>query len=361
MAGNNSIQILRGNNVKTNSSINSQVLLDGQPLYDKATGYLYVGEGNTIANTAAVKAQYANSAGTASSATIANTRQKLYFNGNGTNVSWNGSSIDTIYVPTSVGSSGQVWGMRSNGTVGWIAQTEIPGTIDHANTADVAYEVSGSNVVGTVSIANYSNYASIAYRVSGSNVSGSVANANYANVAGKVENNLNISVAGVNYTFNGASLVNIRNKNLVATNTTLDIGAIPYVSTNGTASKPASYSWLAKGISGQVLTATTTGITWRNMPDEKYWFFAQDTGRDLFFMYSTKTSVLDTSFQTLINYLFRNGHASASSPLPAIGFDAGNKYIRGIYAPNTNTLTIMYTDDTTYDRSTSSGLTIQRY
>ena len=135
MAGNNSIQILRGNNVKTNTTIKNQILLDGQPLYDRVSGLLFVGNGNTIANTGAVNAQWAS---IASSATVANTRNRLYFNGNGTNVGWNGSSSDTIYVPTSVGSSGQVWGMRSNGTVGWVAQTEIPGTIDHANTANTA-------------------------------------------------------------------------------------------------------------------------------------------------------------------------------------------------------------------------------
>lgn len=359
MAGNNSIQILRGNNVKTNSSINGSTLLDGQPLYDRATGYLFVGEGNTIANTTAVNAHYANSAGTASSATIANTRQKLYFNGNGTNVSWNGSSVDTIYVPTSVGSSGQVWGMRSNGTVGWIAQTEIPGTIDHANTANVAYEVSGSNVAGTVSNANYSNYANTAYRVSGSNVSGSVANANYANVAGKVENNLNIRVAGTNYTFNGEVSANLWNNNLVATTSALDIGAILYVSTNGTTSTPASYSWLAKGVNGQVLTATSTGIAWGSMPDEKYWFFAQDTGRALFFMYSTGTSNPGTNFLNLIMHLYNSGYNSSNNPLPAIGFDADNKCIRGIYAPTRYALTIMHTDGTTYNRDVSAGLAIQ--
>ena len=135
MAGNNSIQILRGNNVKTNAAIKNQILLDGQPLYDRVSGLLFVGNGNTIANTGAVNAQWAS---IASSANSANTRNRLYFNGNGTNVGWNGSSSDTIYVPTSVGSSGQVWGVRSNGTVGWVAQTEIPGTIDHANTANVA-------------------------------------------------------------------------------------------------------------------------------------------------------------------------------------------------------------------------------
>ena len=177
MAGNNSIQILRGNNVKTNSTIKNQILLDGQPLYDRSTGYLFVGEGNTIANTTAVNAHYANSAGTASSAIIANTRRILYFNGNGTNVGWNGSSSDTIYVPTSVGSSGQVWGVRSNGTVGWVAQTEIPGTIDHANTANTA---NYANSAGNSNSANYANTADT------------------ANTANKVSNSLHFNGAYAN-------------------------------------------------------------------------------------------------------------------------------------------------------------------
>lgn len=213
MAGNNSIQILRGNNVKTNSSINQQTLLAGQPLYDKATGYLYVGDGNTIANTAAINAGYANSAGSATTATkvsndlkitvggtsyvfngsddtnitiptsggsvananyanYANTAyhvsgsnvsgsvanagyadeagsvsSNLYFNGNGSNTSWNGSANDTIYVPTSVGSIGQVWGVTSSGEAAWIAQTEVPGTIDHANTANTANTATIANSV----------------------------------------------------------------------------------------------------------------------------------------------------------------------------------------------------------------------
>ena len=177
MAGNNSIQILRGNNVKTNATIKNQTLLDVQPLYDRSTGYLFVGEGNTIANTTAVNAHYANSAGTASSAIIANTRRILYFNGNGTNVGWNGSSSDTIYVPTSVGSSGQVWGVRSNGTVGWVAQTKIPGTIDHANTANTA---NYANSAGNSNSANYANTADT------------------ANTANKVSNSLHFNGAYAN-------------------------------------------------------------------------------------------------------------------------------------------------------------------
>ena len=240
IAGKNAIHILRGANVKTNSSIATLTLSEGQPLYDTQTGYLYVGEGNTIANTVAIRAHYANTAGSATSATSASyagcfASKRLYFNGTyangvGYNTGFRGNVIDTIYVPTALGNTGQVWGMTSSGRAGWIDQEGASGT---------------------------------------------VANANYANVAGKVDSNLNIRVAGTNYTFNGGSLVNIRNKNLVATNTTLDRGAIPYVSTNGTTSTPANFSWLAKGSNGQVLTSTTTGIAWRtqSLPGNGYPYF----------------------------------------------------------------------------------------
>lgn len=163
MPGNNSIQILRGSNVKS-SSASSEVLLAGQPLYDLSTGYLYIGDGEAnIRTIQAINARYANSAGSAGSATSATTASKLsrniYFNGNGTNVSWNGSANEVVYAPTTLGSAGKVWGIASNGRAAWIAQTEIPDTIDHANTADVAYSVSGINVTGTVANANYANFA----------------------------------------------------------------------------------------------------------------------------------------------------------------------------------------------------------
>ena len=63
MAGNNSIQILRGNNI----SGRSEELLPGQPVYDMATGYLRIGSGGSISNTTPIKASYANTAGTLSS------------------------------------------------------------------------------------------------------------------------------------------------------------------------------------------------------------------------------------------------------------------------------------------------------
>ena len=166
MPGNNSIQILRGNNVKSSSASN-EVLLDGQPLYDISTGYLYVGDGEAnIRTIQAINAQYANSAGSATSATTASKLSRnIYFNGNGTNVSWDGRATEVVYAPTTLGSAGKVWGIASNGGAAWIAQTEIPDTIDHANTADVAYSVSGTNVTGTVANANYANTANVAGRV----------------------------------------------------------------------------------------------------------------------------------------------------------------------------------------------------
>lgn len=52
---------------------------------------------------------------------------------------------------------------------------------DHAN---IAFSVSGSNVVGEVANANYATHAGTAYSVSGANVQGTVANANYALYSG---------------------------------------------------------------------------------------------------------------------------------------------------------------------------------
>ena len=221
MAGNNSIQILRGNNVKSTAA--DKILLDGQPLYDRTTGYLYVGESNTVANTQAVNAHYANSAGIAHELS-----NGLYFNGSGSSVRWDGSDDKVVYAPTSFGTSGQVWGMTSSRRVGWMDQTEIPGTIEHANTANVAYEVSGSNVAGTV------------------------ANANFATTAGKVAHSFKLNVNGTTYTYNGSNVdIDILDDNPVVTlSKTTAPGAIVYTNSTG------RINWLSHpGVSGRVLTA----------------------------------------------------------------------------------------------------------
>lgn len=66
MAGNNSIQFLRGNNIANSD----EVLIPGQPAYDMNTGYLYVGNSSSIANTSPIKASYANTAGGLSTGNI---------------------------------------------------------------------------------------------------------------------------------------------------------------------------------------------------------------------------------------------------------------------------------------------------
>lgn len=56
MAGNNSIQILRGN-----TNVSTEIALDGQPVYNPSSGYLYIGDNSTqIKDLEAVKASYAN-------------------------------------------------------------------------------------------------------------------------------------------------------------------------------------------------------------------------------------------------------------------------------------------------------------
>ena len=58
MAGNNSIQFVRGNNI----SGSDEELLPGQPAYDLTTKYLYVGDGSKISETSPIKASFADDA-----------------------------------------------------------------------------------------------------------------------------------------------------------------------------------------------------------------------------------------------------------------------------------------------------------
>ena len=58
------------------------------------------------------------------------------------------------------------------------------GNVNYANIANVAYNVDGANVSGTVANATYAATAGTAYSVSGANVSGEVANSAYANTSG---------------------------------------------------------------------------------------------------------------------------------------------------------------------------------
>ena len=142
MPGNNSIRILRGNNVKSSSASN-EVLLSGQPLYDLSTGYLYVGDGEAnIRTIQAINAQYANNAGTASSSSYATysgrVSSNLVINSGASSVNYIGNVSRTIYAPTSLGTSGQVWGMVSSTRAGWVNQAKIPSTISNANYANFA-------------------------------------------------------------------------------------------------------------------------------------------------------------------------------------------------------------------------------
>lgn len=65
MAGNNSIQFLRGNNI----SGSDEELLPGQPAYDLTTKYLYVGDGSKISETSPIKASFADDADDAENVT----------------------------------------------------------------------------------------------------------------------------------------------------------------------------------------------------------------------------------------------------------------------------------------------------
>ncbi len=77
------------------------------------------------------------------------------------------------------------------------------GNVNFANIANVAYNISGSNVSGAVANATYADTANVAYNVSGSNVSGAVANATYADTANVAYNvsGSNVSGAVANATY----------------------------------------------------------------------------------------------------------------------------------------------------------------
>ena len=77
----------------------------------------------------------------------------LYLNNGTSQVNWDGRDFTTIYVPRTKGSSGQVWGMNGS-NVGWINQTEVPGTIEHANTADSADYATSAGSATTAATAN---------------------------------------------------------------------------------------------------------------------------------------------------------------------------------------------------------------
>lgn len=81
MAGNNSIQFLRGNNI----SGSDEELLPGQPAYDLTTKYLYVGDGSKISETSPIKASFADDAENVTS-TINGKNISDIFEENGTTV-----------------------------------------------------------------------------------------------------------------------------------------------------------------------------------------------------------------------------------------------------------------------------------
>lgn len=250
VAGKNSIHILRGANVKTNSSIAVLTLSNGQPLYDTQTGYLYVGEGNTIANTAAVKASYADNAYSATYATSLTTTLSINDGGTGganartamknliMNVATSSNPGDSEYLVFATSSTAY----RYN--YGYIKN-------------DILSEVSVSSSVAN---ANYANYANTAYRVSGPNVQGAVNSANFAVTAGKVSHSFKLNVNGSSYTYNGSNVdIDILNDNPVVTlNSSTPKGSIVYTNSAG------RITWLSHpGVSGRVLTSGSSGgISW---------------------------------------------------------------------------------------------------
>lgn len=320
IAGKNAIHILRGANVKTNSSIATLTLSEGQPLYDTQTGYLYIGEGNTIANTAAVKASYADNANLATYAT---------------------GLTSTLSI-------------NSGGTGGTNARTAMKNLMMNVG-ASTNPGNSEYLVFATSTTAYRYNYGYIKNDILSEVSTSSVTNANYANfanIANSVESNLNIRIMGTNYTYNGSSLVNIRSRNIVATNTSVDRGAIPYANTNGTTTTAANVTWLAKGSTGQVLTATSTGIAWRTLSTSSLPSFITTIDN------SDVDLPITASTYMVTKVIGANGFVSvevggSGAPTP---FGDNNLITIGI-RPGSNQITVSYSNGTSVYYTAPSSMT----
>ena len=91
-----------------------------------------------------------------------------------------------------------------------VAGANVSGTVanaTYAEYANLAYNVYGNGVIGSVSSANTANIASVAYSVAGANVSGTVANATYAVTAGSANTANRANIANVAYSVSAANIV----------------------------------------------------------------------------------------------------------------------------------------------------------
>jgi hypothetical protein len=200
-------------NVTTTGTITTQDLIVqgnlqiGNLVANSANYANFAGTAN-IANTVAganvtgtvANATYATSAGTANSATVAASANSVA----GANVT--GTVANATYAisagSANVAATANSVAVANVSGIGNIATINLDGNVsnvlrgdgtfaaeagnlnaNYANFAGTAFNVSGSNVSGSVANATYANTAGIAYNVSGSNVSGAVANATYANSA----------------------------------------------------------------------------------------------------------------------------------------------------------------------------------
>ena len=172
MAGNNSIQFLRG--TAAQRATHSESSLQGQPIFETDTNKLYVGDGTTLVkNLKAINATNANHATTADSATnatyadIADNASRansvacelnfMSFYGHETNSSasyhtyrtYDGSIKDNvnsiaIYAPfsypgtDSIGSDFGCWGVKGN-LVGWYYPSKMTVTDNNDGTVNIIY------------------------------------------------------------------------------------------------------------------------------------------------------------------------------------------------------------------------------
>ena len=157
----------------------------GNANYANFAGTAFSVSGSNVSG-AVANATYANSANTANSATIAASANSVAVA--------NVSGIGNIATVNLDGNAGNI--LYGNGVFATLPNVANVANANYANFAGTAFNVSGSNVSGTVAnatyadnagnanIANLATYATTANAVAGANVSGTVANATYAANAG---------------------------------------------------------------------------------------------------------------------------------------------------------------------------------
>lgn len=337
---------LPGGNVNT-LQYNDNGVFGGVPTATYANGVLTLGPNSALNITGGTPGQVLTQTGTglswttpASANTVETTGSGLGFSlsntqiGSTTTVQFNTPTDLQLRSTLNIGNVANLEFATLNPTQNWLrgdgvwANIPNPTFVENSNIANVAYSVSGANVVGPVANATFAqgaNTAVQAYNVDGANVNGQVANAAYAdsadtailafavdgaNVIGPVNNAFNAT----NATF--ATTAGSSNYAPYAGNVTLpnqpnitQVGTLLNLAVSGTSNlSNVSNVKIGGGIPGQVLVTDGAGnLTWATMglggngivSQPAIEFIAPTTANNQQFVAGNLTAFADATFAEL--------------------------------------------------------------